>query len=168
MPALRLSWALLKLLILLNLLAGAFVLALLATSFIAETRLLVMLGARADAGPQLMLGMRLIMLLGLISVPVTQIVLTRLVAMIDTVRAGDPFVPRNAARLQTIAWALLGLELIHLAVGAVAAIVSTRADPLDIGWSFSPSGWLAVLLVFVLARVFDYGTRLRDEVEGTI
>ena len=57
----------------------------------------------------------------------------------------------NAARLQTTAWALLGLELLHLAVGAVAA-----------------AGWLAVLLLFVLARVFDHGTRMRDDLEGTV
>jgi hypothetical protein len=30
------------------------------------------------------------------------------------------------------------------------------------------TGWLAVLLLFVLARVFDYGTRMRDDLEGTV
>ena len=30
------------------------------------------------------------------------------------------------------------------------------------------TGWLAVLLLFVLARVFNHGTRIRDDLEGTV
>ena len=152
----------------LNLLIGALILAMLAASLVMETQFLVMLGARADAGPALIWGMRLIMLVGIAAVPLALVVLTRLLAIVATVRAGDPFVAVNAARLQTIAWALLGLELLHLAAGAIAALASSAADPLDIGWSFSFTGWLAVLLLFVLARVFDHGARLREDLEGTI
>jgi Protein of unknown function (DUF2975) len=112
--------------------------------------------------------MRLVMVIGIASAPLTHLLLTRLLAIIETVRDGDPFVAGNAARLQTTAWALLGLELLHLAVGAVAAAVSSASEPLDLNWSFSIAGWLAVLLLFVLARVFDHGTRMRDDLEGTV
>ena len=112
--------------------------------------------------------MRLIMVIGVGSAPLAHILLTRLLAIVETVRLGDPFVAGNAARLQTTAWALLGLELLHLAVGAIAAAASSESQPLDIHWNFSISGWLAVLLLFVLARVFDHGTRLRDDLEGTV
>jgi hypothetical protein len=112
--------------------------------------------------------MRLIMVIGIGAVPLTHIVLTRLLAIVETVRLGDPFVAENAGRLQTIAWIVLGLELLHLAVGAIAAGVSTMAHPLDIDWNFSLTRWLAVLLLFVLARVFEHGTRMRDELEGTV
>jgi hypothetical protein len=81
---------------------------------------------------------------------------------------GDPFVAENATRLQQIAWAVLGLELLHLCVGIVEASVSSEAAPLDLNWSFSPTPWLAILLLFVLARVFDHGTRMREELEGTV
>ena len=74
----------------------------------------------------------------------------------------------NAARLQKIAWAVLALELMHLAVGAIAAGVSTTAAPFDIDWSFSPTRWVAVLLLFVLARVFEQGAQMREELEGTV
>jgi hypothetical protein len=57
---------------------------------------------------------------------------------------------------------------LHLAVGAIAAAASSKSQPLDVGWSFSITGWLAVLLLFVLARVFDQGTRMRDDLEGTV
>jgi hypothetical protein len=112
--------------------------------------------------------MRLIMVIGVGSAPLTHILLTRLLAIVETVRLGDPFVADNAARLQTTAWALLGLEVLHLAVGAVAAVVSSESRPLDIDWNFSITGWLAVLLLFVLARIFDHGTRMRDDLEGTV
>jgi hypothetical protein len=88
--------------------------------------------------------------------------------MVDTVSVGDPFVMANAARLQIIAWAVLVLELMHLAVGAIAAGVSTATAPLDLDWSLSPTRWVAVLLLFVLARVFEQGTQMREELEGTV
>jgi hypothetical protein len=46
--------------------------------------------------------------------------------------------------------------------------VSSGAAPLDLDWNFSLTPWLAVLLLFVLARVFDHGTRMRAELEGTV
>jgi len=46
--------------------------------------------------------------------------------------------------------------------------VSTASQPLAIHWSFSLTRWLVVLLLFVLARVFDQGTRMREELEATV
>src|SRR5262245_12136556 len=112
--------------------------------------------------------MRLIMVIGIGATPLTHILLTRLLAIVESVRRADPFVAGNAARLQTTAWALLGLQLLHLAVGAIAAAASSLSQPLDLDWNFSIAGWLAVLLLFVLARVFDHGTRMRDDLEGTV
>ena len=120
------------------------------------------------ANTRLITGGRLVMLIGIGATPVTHVLLSRLLAIIDTVRTGDPFVPGNAARLHACAWALLGLQILHLGVGAAAAMASTEAQPLDLDWNFSITGWLAVLLLFVLARVFDHGTRMRDDLEGTV
>jgi hypothetical protein len=96
------------------------------------------------------------------------IVLTRLLAIVDTVSAGNAFVPENAERLQTIAWSALLLEILHLVVGAIAKGVSSPNHPLDINWSFSFTPWLAVLLLFVVARVFEEGARMREDLEGTV
>jgi hypothetical protein len=112
-------------------------------------------------------GMRLIMVTGICAVVVVYFVLTRLLMIVETVSSGNAFVAANAARLRAIAWALLALELTHYAVGAIAAIVSSPAVPLNIGWGFSLTRWLAVLLL-VLARVFEQGTRMREELEGTV
>ena len=70
--------------------------------------------------------------------------------------------------LQTIAWILLALQLLSLVIGAIAKAVSSPATPLDIDAGFSINGWLAVLLTFLLARVFAEGAHMREDLEGTV
>jgi hypothetical protein len=117
---------------------------------------------------RVVMGLRAIAVLGLAGIPLNYAVLKRLLALVDTVRAGDPFVAANADRLQTIAWALFALQLLSLVIGAIARTLSTPAHPVDIDAGFSINGWLAVLLTFLLARVFAEGTRMREDLEGTV
>jgi hypothetical protein len=167
--SLALSRRVLTVLIKLNVLMGFLIMALLIASLVAEGPVMWALGVRGKGdNSALILGMRAIMVIGICAVPVTYFILTRLLAIVETVRNGDPFVGENADRLQTIAWAVLGLELMHAVVGIVASRVSTASQPLDIHWSFSVTRWLVVLLLFVLARVFDQGTRMREELEATV
>jgi hypothetical protein len=56
----------------------------------------------------------------------------------------------------------------HFAVGAVGSRVSSAAAPLHLSWGFSLTRFFAVLLLFVLARVFEEGARMREELEGTV
>jgi hypothetical protein len=163
--ALALSSRILRVLIKLNLLVGAGIMALLIVSLIAKATVGV---SPALSSPMLFIGMLLIMVIGICGVLVVHFVLKRLLMIVETVSTGDPFVAANAARLQAIAWALLALELMHYAVGAIAASVSSAAVPLNIGWGFSLTRWLTVLLLFVLARVFQQGARMREELEGTV
>ena len=122
--------------------------------------------AEAD---RLIMGMRAIAILGLISMPVNYAILKKLLAMIGTVRMGDPFVAINAQRLRVIAWALLTLQILSIVIGAIAKNISTPAHPVNLSHAgFSINGWLAVLLTFLLARVFAEGTRMREDLEGTV
>ena len=121
--------------------------------------------AEAD---RLIMGLRAIAVIGLATIPLNHLILKRLLAMADTVRAGDPFVAANASRLQTIAWVSVALQLLSLAVAAIARTISTPEHPVNLEAGFSISGWLAVLLTFVLARVFAEGARMRDDLEGTV
>jgi len=50
------------------------------------------------------------MVIGIAGVPLMHVVLSRLLAIVETARDGDPFVSENAGRLQRIAWSVLGLE----------------------------------------------------------
>jgi signal transduction histidine kinase len=117
---------------------------------------------------RLVMGLRAIAVLGLAAVPLNYAVLKRLLAIVETVRAGDPFVAANAIRLQTIAWVLLTLQLLSIVIGAIAKTLSTPAHPVKLDAGFSINGWLAVLLTFLLARVFAEGTRMREDLEGTV
>ena len=117
---------------------------------------------------RLVMGLRAIAVLGLVAIPLNYVVLKRLLAIVETVRAGDPFVAANASRLQAIAWALLALQLLSIVIGAIAKTVSTPAHPLDLDAGFSINGWLAVLLTFLLARVFAEGALMREDLEGTV
>ena len=74
----------------------------------------------------------------------------------------------HAYRLQAIAWFLLGQQLLSVAIGLIGKAVSTPAHPLHLDAGFSPAGWLAVILTFVLARVFAEGTLMREDLEGTV
>ena len=112
-------------------------------------------------------GLRAIAVLGLVAIPLNHVVLRRLLAIVETVRAGDPFVAANASRLRAIAWMLLALILLGLVIGAIAKSVSSPGHPLQIDAGFSINGWLVVLLTFVLAHVFANGTLLRDHRERT-
>ncbi|MEO7864334.1 MAG: hypothetical protein ABIR63_00465 [Sphingomicrobium sp.] len=58
--------------------------------------------------------------------------------------------------------------MISLAVGLIGKAISTPAHTLHLDAGFSPGGWLAVLLTFVLARVFAEGTLMREDLEGTV
>jgi hypothetical protein len=166
---LPIAYAVVRILIILNWIYAAIVLAILAGLFASPQWTLTALGfAPPPSSVPLIMGVRAIAALGLTAVPLNLAVLTRLAAMIRTVRAGDPFVAANAYRLQAIAWFLLGQQLLGLAVGLIAKAVATPAHPLHLGGGFSPGGWLAVVLTFVLARVFAEGTLMREDLEGTV
>ena len=117
---------------------------------------------------RVVMGLRAIAIVGLATIPINYAILKRLIAMIETVRTGDPFVPANAQRLRTIAWALLALQLFGMVIWLIAETVSSPAHPLDIDAGFSINGWLAVLLTFVLSSVFAKGTHMREDLEGTV
>lgn len=166
---LPIAWITLRILIILNWIYGACVLAILTYSFIDEPFLLraLKLGSVSE-NPALVIGIRAIAALGLLAVPLNLAVLKRLMAMVQTVRAGDPFVASNAYRLQAIAWFLLGQQLLSVLIGIIGKSISTPAHPLHLDAGFSPGGWLAVILTFVLARVFAEGTLMREDLEGTV
>jgi hypothetical protein len=157
----------LRFLIALNWLYGSALLALLSALFVAQNWTLAALGFPHSTDGSPINGLRTIVVLGLLAVPLQHVLLARLQSIVGTARRGDPFVSENAVRLRTAAWALLGIQVVQLAVALVATTVSTTGHPLDFP-AFSIAGWLAVGLMFVLARVFAEGTRLRDDLAGTV
>ena len=167
--ALPVAWITLRILILLNWIWGACILGLLVYTFINEPWTMRALGVTGypDA-EKVMMGMRVIAGLGLVAIALNFPVLRKLVAIVETVRAGDPFVAANAYRLHAIAWILVALQLLSIAIAAIAKVISTAQHPFNLDAGFSINGWLAVLLMFVLARVFAEGTLMREDLDGTV
>ena len=167
-PALPIAHAMLRILVLLNWLMAAAILALLVAL---PNERWIMSAFKLTPSPdadRLVMGLRVIAVLGLATIPLNHVVLKRLLDIVDTVRAGDPFVAVNASRLQAIAWSLLVLQLLSVVIGAIGKSVSSAAHPVDLDAGFSINGWLAVLLTFLLARVFAEGTLMREDLEGTV
>ena len=167
-PALPIAYGLLRILIVLNWLTGAAILVLL---FVMPNERWIMSALNLSPSPhadRVVFGLRTAAALGVVAVLFNHVILKRLVTIVETVRAGDPFVAANAARLQTIAWALLALQIVSLAIAAIGKALTTPAHPIHFSAGFSINGWLAVLLTFLLARVFAAGTLMRDDLEGTV
>jgi hypothetical protein len=166
--ALPIAYVVLRLLVILNWLVGAAILALL---LVMPNERWIMSAFDLVPSPEatrIVWGLRAVAVIGLVTIPINHFILKWLLAMVDTVRVGDPFVAANAKRLQQIAWCLLALQLLGGLIWAIGEAISTPARPIDLDTSFSVNGWLAVLLTFVLARVFAEGTVMREDLEGTV
>ena len=156
---------------LLNVLFGAIFSTLLVLSVPFAATLVAHL--RAKYGPAMdvetvIAAVRCMLALGILAVVPMQVLLTAVIRMLRTVEAGDPFVAANAHRLQAIGWALLGVQLLDGAFGVVVHRLARTGANMGSGWSPALAGWMAVVLVFVLARVFAQGTAMRDELEMTV
>lgn len=166
--ALPIGHAVLRILIVLNWLGGAAILALLLVS---PNERWIMSAFKLSPSPEaerIVMGLRAVAVLGLATILLNHRILKRLLAMVETVRVGDPFVATNAQRLRAIAWALLTLQILSIVIAAIGKMISTPAHPVNLDAGFSITGWLAVLLTFLLAGVFEEGSLMREDLEGTV
>lgn len=119
------------------------------------------------AGGGVLKALRLMLGIGILAGFAAHVVFARLLAIVATVQAGDPFVTANAVRLVAIGWAVLALQLLDVAFGALTGWFALHGVESG-GWSPSVGGWISVLMIFVLARVFTIGARMRDDLAGTV
>ncbi len=94
-------------------------------------------------------------------------IFARTCAIVVSAREGNPFVRENAARLRQIGLALLIIQVLDLfsGIGLMKASIISKQQ---FGWSPALTGWLAALLMYVLARIFEHGADMREELEGTV
>jgi hypothetical protein len=166
--ALSASRILIKVLRVLNLGMGIMLLVGLPASFVFEPTFVQFFTKRPPRidPTWLMPTLRMWIVLAVPLIAAVHVSLSRMLAVVETVRSGDPFVPENAVRLKTIAWCVLVTQLLNLAYGMLAAAMNLAGSNID--WKFSLTGWLAVVLLFVLARVFEEGTQMREDLEKMI
>ena len=162
--ALAIARPVILILIVLNILYALAISGALAFSFLIEGWPERPLGDYARTYPRVGDGLRAIVVVGVIGAAVAHTILRRILAIVDTVRVGDPFILENARRLRSIAWRVMSLEVLRL---VVAAIARATWEPGRFA-AFSIASWVAILLLFVLAGVFAHGARMRDDLEGTV
>jgi len=114
------------------------------------------------------LALSVLIVAGLILLALSFQFLRKLVAIIDSVGEGSPFIPENAARLRAMGWMALAFQGWSL-LAVPAEIWLARIVPrMPVQIHFTLFGVIVALLLFILARVFDRGVQLEQDVEGTV
>ncbi|WP_225207437.1 DUF2975 domain-containing protein [Novosphingobium huizhouense] len=88
--------------------------------------------------------------------------------IVASVAHGDPFAPVNAARLAAMGWLTLAVEGLSIPVGGIGQWLATTIEDATSDFGVSVGGVLLALILFILARVFREGARMRDDLEGTV
>lgn len=103
--------------------------------------------------------------------------LKNLGGIIATVGEGDPFALQNAERLSRMGWLTVAGHVLAIALGSMAAWFMPYLVKLDgakghhgydFGFDVGLGGILLTLILFILARVFREGAKMREELEGTV
>ena len=106
--------------------------------------------------------------LGILLMGLIWTIMRRLLAIIDSVEDGNPFMGANALRLKAIGWLMVAVQIIGLPLAVAAGKAADMFGESDTGIDFSLNGILSILLVFILAGIFERGAEMRDELEGTV
>lgn len=105
---------------------------------------------------------------GIVTLGIIWTILRKLLAIINSVEEGDPFVVENALRLRAIAWMMVAAQLVAIPLAIAARHTANLFGANDVNYEFPVNGILAILLVFILADIFRRGAEMREELEGTV
>ena len=106
--------------------------------------------------------------LGIVTLGLIWTMMRKLLAIIASVEDGNPFVRANAIRLKAIGWLMVGLQIVGVPLAIAAGNAADMFGESDTGLDLSLNGILAILLVFILAGIFERGAEIREELEGTV
>jgi len=94
--------------------------------------------------------------------------LRHLARLLRSAAGARPFTHANAQRLQRMAWLMLAMEALSIVIGIYAAWMGPDFAWMEVGGGMSITGLIAVLMLFVLARVFAVGAAMRDDLDGLV
>lgn len=121
-------------------------------------------------------GLAVLLLLVIMTLLAVLFATNRLSKLVGSVAEGNPFTRINGVRLRGIGLAAFVVQLINALMGVLGLIMLKMLGGFKPGqhfsgtfdFGFSISGVLLILLPIILARVFDHGADMREELEGTI
>jgi hypothetical protein len=88
--------------------------------------------------------------------------------LIGSVGEGDPFVPANAERLSAMAWISVAVHVVAIPMAMIGDWAADVTRDVHFKVDLPLAGLFLALVLFILARVFREGTRMRDDLEGTV
>ena len=92
--------------------------------------------------------------------------------IVMSVDKGDPFDPVNARRLRRMGWLGAAGQIVLIPIGAVVAWIAPYLEKLgetvDVDLGIDPAAILLILILFILARVFERGAAMQRDLEGTV
>ena len=94
--------------------------------------------------------------------------LRHLQRFVRAVRGGHLFAHGHALRLRRMAWLMLAMELLSIAIGLHASWMGPAFAWMEVGGGMSITGLIAVLMLFVMARVFEAGAAMREDLDGVV
>jgi hypothetical protein len=123
--------------------------------------------------PELFLGVSTVMLIVAVLLAFAIWFLLLLRQIVGTVEAGDPFIHDNADRLSKMGWIAVATQLISIPLAAAVIWIAGMVEDhdshrMDDGVGFDGGGIVLILVLFILARVFRQGARMREDLEGTV
>lgn len=92
--------------------------------------------------------------------------------IIESVDRGQPFERENAIRLRRMGWQSAIVQGLILLLALISKYVdpyfgkSLKGAGIDLG--VDPATLLLILVLFILARVFERGAAIEDDLEGTV
>ena len=127
-------------------------------------------GTQHLLGTQSFAAITVILLGCLVMVGMAIYFLRTLIAVIDSVGKGRAFTEENAVRLRSMGWTILASEALALMAVPIGPWLqaSLPDGDVDIDFSVSLDAIITALLLFILARIFREGARMRDDLEGTV
>jgi len=113
-------------------------------------------------------GLLAVFAFGIVVLGLLWTMMRKLLNIIDSVEDGNPFIKANAVRLRAIGWMMVGVQIVGLPLATAAGNVADLFGENDVGFDLPLNGILAILLVFILAGIFERGAEMREELEGTV
>lgn len=124
--------------------------------------------AQHHAPPEAAWAVAAALLLGSVAAALGFLFFRNMYRIVDTVGEGDPFVPVNADRLAGMGWIVVAVHGLAIPLGGVVHWIASVTEGADEDVSLSLGGLVMALVLFILARVFREGARMRAELEGTV
>jgi Protein of unknown function (DUF2975) len=106
--------------------------------------------------------------IGIILLGMIWTIMRKLLEIISSVEDSNPFVVANAVRLKAIGWLMIAVQIIGIPLALVAREAADLFGENNVDLDVSLNGILAILLVFILAGIFERGAEMREELEGTV